>query len=265
MSERQKYKDTALFDAQGLTPADVEMLNRYYQFLGDKAEVATNAGFTVSRDDMHQSLRPYQKDIVDWALKRGRALIAASFGLGKTRMQCEIMRQVHARTQRPVLVVCPLGVKQEFVVKDGPAMGMLFRYVGNDIEAEIALNDTPYLITNYERIRDGQLSETWIQETVSGITLDEGAILGNLGTKTQQTFTDILTQIPYRWVATATPAPNDYKQLIYFADFLGDADSGQSLTRWFGRNPDKAGDLQLLPHMEREFWLWVASWAGFVI
>ena len=158
MSERQKYKDTALFDTQGLTPTDVEMLNRYYQFLGDKAEVATNAGFTVSRDDMHPSLRPYQKDIVDWALKRGRALIAASFGLGKTRMQCEIMRHVHARTQRPVLVVCPLGVKQEFVVKDGPAMGMLFRYVGNDIEAEIALEDTPYLITNYERVRDGQLS-----------------------------------------------------------------------------------------------------------
>ena len=264
MSERHKHKDDALFDTQGLTPADVEMLNRYYQFLGDKAEVATNAGFTVGRDNMHPSLRPYQKDIVDWALKRGRALIAASFGLGKTRMQCELMRQVHARTGRPVMVVCPLGVKQEFVVKDGADMGMLFRYVGNDLEAEIALNDTPYLITNYERIRDGQLSETWIQETVSGITLDEGAILGNLGTKTQQTFTDILTQIPYRWVATATPAPNDYKQLIYFADFLGDADSGQSLTRWFGRNPDKAGDLQLLPHMEREFWLWVASWALFV-
>ena len=92
----------------------------------------------------------------------------------------------------------------------------------------------------------------------------EGAILGNLGTKTQQEFSRILSAIPYRWVATATPAPNDYRQLIYFADFLDAMDAGQSLTRWFGRNPDKAGDLQLMPHMEKDFWLWVASWCLFV-
>jgi len=65
-------------------------------------------------------------------------------------------------------------------------------------------------------------------------------------------------------VATATPAPNDYRQLIYFADFLDVMDAGQALTRFFGRNPDKAGDLQLMPHMEKEFWLWIASWALFV-
>lgn len=179
-----------------------------------------------------------------------------------TRIQVELLRQVQAQTGRKVLVICPLGVRHQFIHEDGPAMDTTFTYIGSD---EDGLNaSSPFLITNYERVRDGQISEGFLQSEIAGICLDEGAILGNLGTKTQQEFSRILSAIPYRWVATATPAPNDYRQLIYFADFLDAMDAGQSLTRWFGRNPDKAGDLQLLPHMEREFWLWIASWALFV-
>lgn len=140
-------------------------------------------------------------------------------------------------------------------------MGVQFAYVRNDQEASDA--DTPYLITNYERVRDGNITEATLS-TLGAVSLDEGAILGNLGTKTQDQFNIMLGNIPYRWVATATPAPNDYRQLIYFADFLDVMDAGQALTRFFGRNPDKAGDLQLMPHMEQSFWLWVASWSLFV-
>lgn len=232
----------------------------YIDFLRSKAQLKTGSGLDAG--EMHPSLFPHQRDIIKWALARGKGLIAAKFGLGKSRMQIEILRQVHIKTGRKVLVICPLGVKHQFIHEDGPAMGVKFAYVGNDDEALDA--DTPYLITNYERVRDGQISEGFLQSEIAGICLDEGAILGNLGTKTQQEFSRILSAIPYRWVATATPAPNDYRQLIYFADFLDAMDAGQSLTRWFGRNPDKAGDLQLLPHMEKEFWLWIASWAIFV-
>lgn len=232
----------------------------YLHFLKSKVQVGTGAG--LNPVPMHESLFPHQNDIIAWALKRGKALIAAKFGLGKTRMQIELLRQVHQQTGRKVLVICPLGVKHQFVHKDGPAMGVRFAYVGDDEEALDA--QTPYLITNYERVRDGKITEGFLASEIAAVSLDEGAILGNLGTKTQQEFTRILSAIPYRWVATATPAPNDYKQLIYFADFLDAMDAGQSLTRWFGRNPDKAGDLQLLQHMEKEFWLWVASWAIFV-
>jgi DNA modification methylase len=232
----------------------------YFEFLKRKVQLSGGSGLKTV--EMHESLFPHQRDIVAWALQRGKALIAAKFGLGKSRMQIELIRQVHAHTGRRVLVICPLGVKHQFIHEDGPAMGVRFAYIGND---EQGLNaDTPFLITNYERVRDGQISEGFLQSEIAGVCLDEGAILGNLGTKTQQEFSRILSTIPYRWVATATPAPNDYRQLIYFADFLDAMDAGQSLTRWFGRNPDKAGDLQLLPHMEKEFWLWIASWALFV-
>lgn len=252
----------AVKTANALTPEAVKRVTDYYRFLADKADIVITAGFDVHGADLHPSLFAHQRDMVTWASRRGRGLIAASFGLGKTRVQCEALRLVHERTGQKVLVICPLGVKHQFVEEDGPALGLHFQYVRTDEEAEAA--DTPYLITNYERVRDGNITADFIREQIGGVSLDEGAILGNLGTKTQQEFVSIFADTPYRWVATATPAPNDYRQLIYFAEFLGEMDAGQALTRWFGRNPDKAGDLYLLPHMEREFWLWVASWALFV-
>lgn len=233
----------------------------YEAVLRGKVQMTKQAGFAVADEEMHPSLFGFQRDAVRWAAHRGKALIAASFGLGKTRLQIELLRQAHTRTGQPVLVICPLGVRGQFILEDGPAMGVQFVYVRTDEEALAA--DSPYLITNYERVRDGQITPEFLK-TLGAVSLDEGAILGNLGTKTQNQFNLILADIPYRWVATATPAPNDYRQMIYFADFLDSMDAGQALTRFFGRNPDKAGDLQLMPHMEKDFWLWVASWALFV-
>lgn len=238
-----------------------EIITAYNKFLMSKTAVTKEAGMSVDPAQLSDTLKPHQKDTVAWAARRGKALIAASFGLGKTRIQVELLRQAHLHTNRPVLVICPLGVKHQFSMEDGPAMGVQFEYVRTDAEVEAA--QTPYLLTNYERVRDGNITSETIN-TLGAVSLDEGAILGNLGTKTQDQFNMLLGNIPYRWVATATPAPNDYRQLIYFADFLDAMDAGQALTRFFGRNPDKAGDLQLMPHMERDFWLFVASFALFV-
>lgn len=233
----------------------------YERFLASKAQTSSLDGFVIDPDDLHPCLFGHQRDTVRWAARRGRALIAAHFGMGKSRMQIELLRHAHQRTGKPVLVICPLGVRHQFMHEDGPPMGVHFAYIRTDAEAQAA--ETPYLITNYERVRDGNISAATL-DTLGAVTLDEGAILGNLGTKTQVQFNELLAAIPYRWVATATPAPNDYRQLIYFADFLDVMGAGEALTRFFGRNPDKAGDLQLMPHMEREFWLFAASWALFV-
>lgn len=242
-----------------------EFARTYAEWLAtNKIDIHAASGLSVQRRDLHGRLFEYQKDAVLWALRRGHGLLAERFGMGKTTQQIEILRQVHAQTGGGQLVICPLGVRTQFIHEDGPAMGVEFAYVRTDEEAAQALERTPYLITNYERVRDGDITADWLTANITGVCLDEAAILGNLGTKTQDQFRIIFDGIEYKWAATATPAPNDYRQLIYFGDFFDELDAGQALTRWFGRNPDKAGDLQLLPHMEHEFWMWVASWALFV-
>jgi hypothetical protein len=74
----------------------------------------------------------------------------------------------------------------------------------------------------------------------------------------------LFEKVPFKLVATATPSPNRYKELIHYAGFLGVMDTGLALTRWFQRNSEKAGDLTLYPHKEDEFWMWVHSWAAFL-
>lgn len=96
------------------------------------------------------------------------------------------------------------------------------------------------------------------------MSLDEASVLRSFGSKTYQTFLTLFDKLRYRFVATATPSPNRYKELIHYAGFLGVMDTGQALTRWFKRDSTQANNLTLYPHKEREFWLWVASWALFL-
>jgi DNA modification methylase len=198
--------------------------------------------------------------MIQWMLRRGQGLLGASFGLGKASCQADAMRIIHNRFGGRTLIVCPLGARHQFTMEDGPRLGMDIQYVGNDADVEAA--DTPFLITNYERVRDGQIDPR--KHDFIAISLDEGSTLRSLGSKTYQTFQTIFADVPYRFVATATPSPNEYKELIYYAQFLGVMDTGQALTRWFKRDSSKAGNLTLMPSHEHDFWMWVASWALFV-
>ena len=235
-------------------------MSTYNEFLESKIRIQDDSGFDVAVDDLHPELFHHQKVTVEWALRKGRALIAKSFGLGKTRDHCEIARQVVAKTGGRWLAVAPLGVKHQFQEEDGPAMDMTWQYVRTDAEIELA--ESPYLITNYERVRDGDIDPR--KHNFAGAGLDEGSVLRSLGSKTYGVFETLFANTPYRFVFTATPSPNNYKELIYYARWLSIMDVGQALTRWFKRDSQKAGNLTLHPHHEREFWLWVASWALFI-
>lgn len=232
--------------------------SEYTDFLKSKIRLVHQVGMDVDASELHPSTLPHQSDAIRWALRVGRALIAMSFGLGKTHVQVEIARLVVERTGGKFLIVCPLGVKHQFTEEDGPRLGVHFQYVRTDDEAAAA--DTPFLITNYERVRDGDIDVSQF----AGISLDEGSVLRSLGSKTQDTFTRLCRAVPYRFVATATPSPNEYREIIYYAQFLEHMDIGQALTRWFKRDPNKAGNLTIHPHHEQAFWMWVASWALFV-
>lgn len=264
-----------------MTCATEAKVEAYYEFLKGKMELAPDAGFKP-KSRPHKRLKPHQKDAVKWAIAKGRAAIFASFGLGKSTMQLQLMKWVHEHTGKKVLIVAPLGVRQEFTRNDGPAMGMKVVYCRTD--AEVAAADTPYIITNYERVRDcarniaysqgREWAEIYAAPAIAdngislgqfgGCTLDEASFLRSFGSLTTQTFFTIFKCIPYRFVATATPSPNEYKEIAHYAHFLGVMDSGQCLTRFFQRDSKQAGNLTVMPHMETQFWLWVASWALFL-
>lgn len=210
---------------------------------------------------IHPSTKPHQHDIILWALRQQCALIAASFGLGKTQIETEIARLLVAANQdTKFLLLCPLGVRHQFIDVDGPRLGIPWQYVYDD--ATLAAADTSFVLTNYERVRDSNITPS--KHNIIGVSLDEGSVMRSLGSKTVNVFLDAFRNVPYRYIATATPCPNSYREIIYYADFLGVMDHGQALTRWFKRNPNKAGDLQIHPQHEDEFWIWVSTWALFL-
>lgn len=232
----------------------------YAEFLRQKIVAAHPSGFNVGIEDINPALKPHTRAIVQWALKGGRRAIFASFGLHKTATQIEIMRQIGLHHDGPRLIVLPLGVRQEFIREAarrfaGPnAVEMKF------IRSNAEIEDGPICLANYESVRDGKLEPSRFIAS----SLDEAAVLRSFGSKTYQTFLPLFEGVRFKFVATATPSPNRLKELIHYAGFLGVMDTGQALTRFFQRNSEKAGDLTLYPHKEREFWLWVHSWAIFL-
>ena len=234
-------------------------MSTYAEFLAGKAQLARSHGFLdVTPEDVHPALLPHQRDAVAWAVRGGRRAIFASFGLGKTLMQLEACRLVLANLGRGrALIVCPLGVRQEFV-RDAQLLDLVPRFIRSLDDA----TENGLYLTNYETVRDGKLDP----REFDVVSLDEAAVLrGFGGTKTFREFMRLYEgSSNYRFVATATPSPNDYIELLAYAAFLDVLDVGQAKTRFFQRDSEKADNLTLLPHMEHEFWMWVSSWALFI-
>lgn len=239
-----------------MTERESTMPEDYAAFLRAKMAVAPRTGFAIAPDALHPVLKPHQRDMVQWALAGGRRALFASFGLGKSVMQMELCRQVHMQAGGDMLIVCPLGVRQEFT-RDAALLDMEFSFIRRPEEMQSSQH---FYLTNYESIRDGKLDPA----RFTLVSLDEASVLRSYGSKTYQTFLQLFPSIPYKFVATATPSPNRYKELIHYAGFLGIMDTGQALTRFFQRDSQKANHLTLYPHMERQFWLWLHSWALFV-
>lgn len=250
-------------------------MGAYQQFLHSKIKMADSFGFEIEESEVNPKLKPHQRAIVKWLVRMGRAACFAAFGLGKSVVQLEVVRIILMMVLRTSgiegmgLIVIPLGVRQEFM-RDAAMLGIKVKFIRRIEEC-----DGPGIyMTNYETVRDGKLDPRLF--TVA--SLDEAAILrGFGGTKTFREFMAIFAgdrktmnervigeAVPYRFVATATPSPNEYIELLAYSAFLGVMDVGQAKTRFFKRNSEKADELTIHPHKEREFWLWVASWALFV-
>lgn len=231
-------------------------IQSYEEFIRSKVANSQEIGFHIKDREINPILKPHQRAGVRWCVKGGRRALFEAFGLGKSVQQLETIRLTLTRAKGRGLIVAPLGVRQEFK-RDAKMLGLDIEFVRRIEEC----SETGLYITNYETIRDGKMDPGEFTAT----SLDEASVLrGFGGNKTFREFMRLFESVKYRFVATATPSPNDYIELLAYAAYLGIMDVGQAKTRFFKRDATKADVLTLHPHKEDEFWLWVGTWALFL-
>lgn len=228
------------------------MLNNqeYRNFLSGKTFRPEDVGFSLEDSDIHKSLFPFQRDLVRWAVRKGRAALFEDCGLGKTRQQLEWARFSGKR----VLIVCPLSVGQQ-TIEEGQKIGLQVQWCDRPQNAD------GIWITNYQKLKH------FVDAQYDAIVLDESSILKSLDGKTRKMLLAEFTHIPHRLCCTATPSPNDLSELANHAEFLGVMKREEMLSHFFVHDSDggaSVGGWRLKGHAQADFWKWVASWAAYV-
>lgn len=243
-------------DAAAAEPVD------YLDFVRAKIVTLPPLGLPIAVNDINPILHRHQPVLVKWLVEGGRRALFANFGLGKTMIQLEVMRIVGRQAGGVALIVIPLTVVTEFKT-DAAKLGIAVQFVRTTAEIVAARDGgfTGIFLTNYESVREGKIDTS----ILTAVSLDEASCLrGFGGTKTFREFMKLFDGVRFKFVATATPSPNEYVELLAYAAFLEVMDVGQAKTRFFKRNSEKADHLTIHPHKEEEFWLWVNSWAAFI-
>lgn len=225
-------------------------LEQYEQIINSKRVKQKPAGFEPLQ--FTAPLFEWQKVVVSWAIKQGRAALFAECGLGKTPMQLEWADQVCRHTGGSVLILAPLAVSPQ-TVAEGAKFGIKVNHARSQDDVKPGVN-----ITNYERL------DLFKPEHFAGVVLDESSILKAFTGKTRIELTNAFQRTPFRLCCTATPAPNDYTEMGQHADFLGVCSPAQMLATYFINDTFNTGDWRLKGHARTAFWEWVATWAACV-
>ena len=224
-----------------------EILDEYGSFIQAKAETSIAAGFEPK--DMGGDLFDFQRAIVEWACKRGRAAIFADTGLGKTAMQVEWARQVNEHTGGDVLIAAPLCVAQQ-TVEEAAKFGIHVRYCRDQKDSKPGIT-----ITNYEML------ERFNPADFAGVVLDESSILKAHDSKTRARITAMFRDTPYKLSCTATPSPNDHMELGNQAEFLGVMSAVEMLAMFFVHDGGDTSQWRLKGHGKTKFWAWMSTWS----
>ncbi len=199
--------------------------------------------------DLPNGLFPHQRACVEFALRAGSSAMFLDTGLGKTFSALAWGQEIVQRTNRPVLMLCPLGVTGQHL-REAEKHG-----IEAVISRDGAFAGSRIVIANYERLHLFDAAH------FSGVILDESSILKSFSGATTRKLISAFSNTPYRLACTATPAPNDHTELGTHADFLGVMSRDQMLMRWFLHDSADTGTWRLKGHAVRPFWDWVASWA----
>ncbi len=214
-----------------------------------KAKAATSVAVGFEAKDLGGDLFDFQRAIVEWACRRGRAAIFADTGLGKTAMQTEWARQVNEHTGGDVLIAAPLCVAQQ-TVEEAAKFGIHVRYCRDQKDAKPGIT-----ITNYEML------ERFNPADFAGVVLDESSILKAHDSKTRAKIVEMFRDTPYRLSCTATPSPNDHMELGNQAEFLGVMTAAEMLAMFFIHDGGDTSQWRLKGHGKTRFWEWMSTWA----
>lgn len=220
-------------------------MTSYAEFLEAKRRLVPDAGVTIDTDDLHPSLFGFQRDLIAWAAKKGRAAIWADTGLGKTRMQLEWARTLGHKA----LIVAPLAVTAQ-TIEEAAAIGIEVTYARSSSEVT-----GPLTITNYER------ADAFDPAMFGAVVLDESSILKNFEGKTRTALIRQWADTPCRLACSATPAPNDVTELANHAEFLGVMPRNEMLAAYFVHDDDGWRPKR---HAVGHMYEWMSGWAAAV-
>jgi hypothetical protein len=227
----------------------------YEAFLEARRHAGADSGFDPLF--MPDQLMPFQQALVEWAVRKGRAAIFADCGLGKTFQELAWCRNVHMKTGKPVLLLTPLAVSGQ-VVAEGEKFGI------ECAKSRDGKVNSPIVVTNYEKLHLFDYSE------FGGVACDESSILKSFDGTRKQDITDFMRKVPYRLLATATAAPNDYTELGTSSEALGYLGHMDMLGRFFKNDQNNVATKRMYGeapkwrfkgHAETPFWRFVTSWA----
>ena len=236
------------------------MTDAYVDFLQTKAIVARSVGLKRI-PALPSAMKPFQKALTGWALKRGRAALFEGTGLGKTLQQLSWARAIANHEKERILILTPLAVAEQTV-----AEATKFSIPGVAYAADYDHATTDIVVTNYERFEKFDIAK------FCGIVLDESGIIKSSDGATRTMLTDACRSTPWKLCCTATPAPNDYTELGQHSEFLGVMSAKEMLSMFFVHdgsiraNDDSQGadGWRLKRHAEHDFWRWLASWSVMV-
>lgn len=222
----------------------------YLEFLARKTRRDPCTGLDdLALPDLPAALFEHQRDIVAWALKRGRAAVFAQTGLGKSFIELAWGQAVHKATGGNVLLITPLAVAAQ-MVQEATKFGLAAKQCATQAEVEPGVT-----VTNYAKLHHFDLRQ------FQGVILDESSILKAFDGKTRTMLIERCKDVPYRLAATATPAPNDFTELGNHAEFLGVMSVTGMQATFFVHDAGDTGKWRLKGHAEDDFWAWMCSWA----
>lgn len=220
----------------------------YLDFLAAKARHDPPTGLK-ELPELPAQLFPFQRDIVRWALRRGRAAIFANTGTGKSFMELAWGQAIHTATGGNVLLLTPLAVAGQ-MVREASKFGLAAKHCHTQAEVEPGVT-----VTNYQKLQHFDLSQ------FVGVILDESSILKAFDGKTRAMLVSRCADVPYRLAATATPAPNDFLELGNHAEFLGVMSLTGMQATFFLHDGGDTSKWRLRGYAEDDFWHWMCSWS----